>query len=236
MAYLSCFRGKPSGDQKLCKLKELAIKSAPKEVDYERFATSMLRLDSTTVHYLYCFKKYSHNEIFRFQTNEDIGVSDLSFRPNGITIQLRNAPPQTDLTSFDCIADKGVTRFFFKKKKSSNTIYQLATESYGNVASFGRNSDHFDRILYISNFPDDADHSRFFVYKNGSEYVYCCMRRDSTGFIYSGALHGARFEFGHKTQRVVKVESAPAFHVLPNVSGWSSGPASAFDILYMIQD
>lgn len=66
------------------------------------------------------------------------------------------------------------------ERKTRLLCSQLCAERYGNFAFFGSDFDYFDRILYLQNFPDDADIVRFFMNKHKSDYVYCYAAQHGT--------------------------------------------------------
>eukprot|EP00171_Calliarthron_tuberculosum_P012391 IDg12391t1 len=186
-------------------------------------------------HFVFCFKQGSRNTIYRF-------VEDKSVSPGGkygyyfyaLSVELKNPPRETDLGTFDCVADGHVLRIFFKKKRVPTMMYQLATGNSDNVAVFGRDDDHFDRILYIHQFPDDADHSRFFVYKRRGLYIYGCLRCGSSSVIYSGSLTGARFVYGRETAKVMTLDETPPKRCYPQISAWSSNHSN-LEVSYMLE-
>ncbi len=87
------------------------------------------------------------------------------------------------------------------------SLNQFAWVAGTSVYRFGHNS---IPNIPISNFPPDADLSRWAMLHDGSAYRFYAFRRGSNDTIYQGSFDGSAYVFGHNSIPVLRLVDFPA--------------------------
>lgn len=195
-------------------LAEVEITDAPGDSDFAR--GGLAHGDDT--YSFFCFKGTTRDTIYQFCFDAD----STSYKWN-CELKLTCAPEDMDASQFDVLHAGNNWRFHFKRlggTASECELYQFVHN--------GEELQYEEQCIKVTQFPDDADRARWFMYHDGSNYVYGCSLLGTNKSFYSGAWNGEAYQFGHCSRPELLLEDIPDGCPMNNPSMLHDGSAYRF--------
>jgi len=194
---------------------EVQITDAPGDSDFSRGGLA----HGDDIYGYFCFKGNTADTIYQFSYDFETGA----YKWNGNELKLTGAPEDVDASQFDVLHAGNNWRFHFKRlggTASECQLYQFVHN--GEVLQYEEQS------IKVTQFPADSDRSRWFMYHDGSNYVYGCGLLGTNKSFYSGAWNGEAYQFGHQSRPELLLEDMPEDCPKNNPSMLHDGSAYRF--------
>jgi hemin uptake protein HemP len=177
------------------------ITGAPDDADLGRWSM----LHDGAVYRLYCGKRGHDDILYQFGFDGAAYVYGHRSRPE---LRLHEFPADTDASSFAMLHDGAAYRLYLRRRGDPTTLYQAAWVAGTSDYRFGHDS---IPTLSVTQFPADADWSRWTMLHDGAEYRYYVFRSGSGTNFYQGAFNrpANAYEYAHRSIPELTVVGAP---------------------------
>lgn len=198
----------------------LPIKSAPADTDFSRAAM----LHDGSDYRLYFFRQGADDTLYQFAY--DPASQTYTYGYNSIDIlSITGKPDDADAGSFAMLHDGSTYRLYMRSKTSATKMYQFGWN--GSSYAYGSNS---IPELFITGSPADADHSRWAMLHDGSDYRLYVGKQNSPDTLYQYAFNSASndYEYGYNSISVLVITDMPADSIKDNFTMNHGGGAYRF--------